>query len=194
MKEQTEAVRVIRCADIESGKGKIEEKIKYKAENLRRGALYTNKQIEKRAYKEYTITEEPWENEGFWFFKELPEPDNTLTDYRCRVTFATGKQIYLRDGFFRTEKDETTGKSYIVAYGVSDLIEQYAFKDAVFLFYSRGYSFSIEVPDEDTQETLDGTGSKVTISEMNEKPNPCTLEGEATFMITALLAILKRET
>lgn len=177
MKEQTEAVRVIRCADIESGKGKIEEKIKYKAENLRRGALYTNKQIEKRAYKEYTITEEPWENEGFWFFKELPEPDNTLTDYRCRVTFATGKQIYLRDGFFRTEKDETTGKSYIVAYGVSDLIEQYAFKDAVFLFYSRGYSFSIEVPDEDTQETLDGTGSKVTISEMNEKPNPCTLGG-----------------
>lgn len=177
MKEQTEAVRVIRCADIESGKGKIEEKIKYKAENLRRGALYTNKQIEKRAYKEYTITEEPWENEGFWFFKELPEPDDKLPDYRCRVTFATGKQIYLRDGFFQIKKDETTGKSYIVAYGVSDLIEQYAFKDAVFLFYSRGYSFSIEVPDDDTQETLDGTGSKVTISEMNEKPNPCTLGG-----------------
>lgn len=177
MKEQTEAVRVIRCADAESVGGGIREHIKYKAENLRRGALYTNKQIEKRAYKEYTITEEPWENEGFWFFKELPEPDDKLPDYRCRVTFATGKQIYLRDGFFQIKKDETTGKSYIVAYGVSDLIEQYAFKDAVFLFYSRGYSFSIEVPDKDTQETLDGTGSKVTISEMNEKPNPCTLGG-----------------
>lgn len=188
IEERTEAVRVIQCTDAESAGGGIRENIKYKAENLRRGALYENVDIETEAvYKEYTVTGIEREDYDCHFITEpYPKKDSdNIESYACRVTTADGAQFYFRAGFFTlSERMESSSdrNEYITAVRTDAFDALMGTYDdligAVFLFYSPNHSFKMTNPTKESEKTEDGIGAKITVSTQGSQPQPCTLQTE----------------